>query len=299
MSTILAGFLALGSASAQTIFVTNSEPPGNSIGSYNGVTGAAINASLVTGLSNPYGLALSGENLYVGSLGSGRIGQYTVLGTTVNSTLITVAGPVALAISGNMLYAASPNTANVAQFNATTGALINGSFITGLNAPRGMTVDGFGNIYVTDIGTGTVGKYTIGDGMFNASFITGIAGAFGIAADGSGNLFVSDFLAGTVGKYSSISGATINSLFITGMTRPTGIALDDGNLYVADYTLNTIGKYLASDGSPVNIALVTGLINPVGLQVMPIPEPTTLGILACVGSGFLLLRRKRTQKTAC
>ena len=41
-----------------------------------------------------------------------------------------LSGPVRLALSGNNLFVSSPNTITVDEYNATTGALINNTFIT-------------------------------------------------------------------------------------------------------------------------------------------------------------------------
>ena len=52
---------------------------GGTIGEYT-TTGATVNAALVSGLSNPMGIAVSGSNLFVTNYGSGTIGEYTTSG---------------------------------------------------------------------------------------------------------------------------------------------------------------------------------------------------------------------------
>src|SRR5580704_8258519 len=49
---------------------------GGAVGEYNAATGAAINANFITGLSDPFGLALSGNDLFVANLSSGTVGEY-------------------------------------------------------------------------------------------------------------------------------------------------------------------------------------------------------------------------------
>src|SRR5208337_3470130 len=58
-----------------------------SIGEYN-LDGTPINASLITGLYLPQGIAASGSNLFVAN-GSGGIGEYSTSGATVNASLIS------------------------------------------------------------------------------------------------------------------------------------------------------------------------------------------------------------------
>jgi hypothetical protein len=72
------------------------------VGAYDATTGAPINASLITGLNRPVGLALLGNNLFV-------VNQET-------------------------------NNGTVGEYNATTGAAINAKFITGLITPVGLAV---------------------------------------------------------------------------------------------------------------------------------------------------------------
>jgi hypothetical protein len=74
---------------------------------YNAVTGAAINASFITGLNSPPNFALLGNNPYV----SDRI------------------------------------FSNLGVYNATTGAPINTSFIFPLNGPFGLAISGDNNLW--------------------------------------------------------------------------------------------------------------------------------------------------------
>jgi len=74
-------------ARGDTLFETNSNS--GTIGEYT-TSGATVNASLVSGLTGPAGVAVSGSNLFVASfVASGTIGEYTTSGATVNASLIT------------------------------------------------------------------------------------------------------------------------------------------------------------------------------------------------------------------
>jgi outer membrane protein assembly factor BamB len=85
------------------IFVTNAD--GNTIGEYNATTGATVNASLVSGLINPQGIALAGGNLFVATTNNGGFFNGTI-----------------------------------GEYNATTGATINASLVSGLNGPAYIVV---------------------------------------------------------------------------------------------------------------------------------------------------------------
>ena len=48
--------------------------------------------------------------------------------------------PLGLAVSDNVLFVANINIGTVGEYDATTGAAINATFITGLNIPVGIAV---------------------------------------------------------------------------------------------------------------------------------------------------------------
>jgi flagellar basal body rod protein FlgG len=56
------------------------------IGEYT-LSGQVINATLITGLDAPEGLAITGNDLYV--VNDNKVGEYTLSGQTINSSLIT------------------------------------------------------------------------------------------------------------------------------------------------------------------------------------------------------------------
>lgn len=118
-------------AQAQLFVANGGGQYGDDIGEYT-LTGGVINASLVTGLNNPNGLALavSDGDLFVANGASGTVGEYTTSGATVNSSLIT-----------------------------------------GLSTPTGVAVSG-GDVYVANYGTGTIGEYTTAGVPVNASLIS-------------------------------------------------------------------------------------------------------------------------------
>lgn len=80
--------------SGSDIFVrnspTNEETTGiDTIGEYT-TSGALVDPLFINGLTDPFGIAISGNDLYVaeGGLGSGRIGKYTTSGEPIDPSLI-------------------------------------------------------------------------------------------------------------------------------------------------------------------------------------------------------------------
>lgn len=156
--------------------------------------------------------------------------------------------------------------------------------------PSGLTLDGRGNIYVTDIFNNTIRKITAAGTNWVVSTVAGRAGAppaeedgigtnaffnnpTGIAVDAHTNLYVTDSSGETIRKISPIGtnwvvttiagfpmtsgradGPGTNALFFN----PHGIAVDTAtNLYVADTVNNTIRR-LSLDGTNWSVTTIAG-----------------------------------------
>ena len=151
-----------------------------------------------------------------------------------------------------------------------------GSFGSGdgqFNQPRGVAVDGSGNVFVDDTGNNRIQKFT-NTGTFLLSFGWGVAdgvaafetcttgcqaGIFGsgdgqfnfpngLAVDGSGNVFVAEQNNNRVQKFDG------NGTFLTKwgslgsgdgqFTDPRSVAVDaSGNVFVAEFTGNRVQKF--------------------------------------------------------
>jgi hypothetical protein len=149
---------------------------GNGTAGYSGDGGWATNAEL----NHPEGVVVDGYgNLYIADFGNNRIRE---VGT--NGIITTVAG------NGSQGYSGDGGVATNAE----------------LNSPRGVAVDGFGNLFIADAGNerirevGTNGIITTvaGNGVAGYSGDGGVAtnaelnNPWGVAVDGFGNLFTAD-----------------------------------------------------------------------------------------------------------
>jgi len=83
---ILFAVLSNNAGLADEIFLTNGSgtTTNGAIGVYT-TSGATVNAALITGLTNPTGIAVSGSDVFVvkagnNSIGNGTIGEYTTSG---------------------------------------------------------------------------------------------------------------------------------------------------------------------------------------------------------------------------
>lgn len=147
------------------------------------------------------------------------------------------------------------------------------TLVSGLNANDAITMDGDGNLYISNYGsynqatfsgTGeTIVKVTPAGEQ--STFISGLTGPVGGVIDGDGNFFVnsgSNFVSGDLVKIDASGNATTITT-IGGY--PSGILLDDDNtLYVANYWGSTITQ-IDSDGSVSEFASDDKLFGGVGI----------------------------------
>jgi hypothetical protein len=133
---------------------------------------------------------------------------------------------------------------------------------TGFSRPN-VAVDGAGNVFEADFGTGAVEE--IPSGCTSASCTITVVQAFygpsALAVDGAGNIFVTEVGNGDVKKippgcrsYSCMQ--TIGS----GFNQPYGLSVDSsGNVFVADTYNNAIKEVVAAGGYTTINTLATGL----------------------------------------
>src|SRR5208337_3220076 len=128
---VVAAILAMPAvARGDNIFETNNSA--GTIGEYT-TSGATVNASLVSGLNQPAGIAVSGSNLFVANFLGNTIGEYTTSGATVNASLVSgLKEPAGIAVSGSNLFVTNFLGNTIGEYT-TSGATVNASLVTGLS----------------------------------------------------------------------------------------------------------------------------------------------------------------------
>jgi hypothetical protein len=260
---------ALATQAGAEVFVTNYGSA--TVGEYT-TSGATVNASLISGLDGPEGVALEGSDVYVINFEDGSVGEYTASGATVNASLISgLDDPEGVALEGSDLYVSNYYGETVGEYT-TSGATVNAALIKGLDDPAGVALEG-SDLYVVNTASGTVGEYTTSGATVNASLISGLDKPYGLAVDGS-DLYVANILGGSVGEYTT-SGATVNAKLIDGLSYPVGVAVNGSDLYVVNE--GRVGEY-TTGGATVNAGLISGLDGPEWVAVGP------EGPVAAIGS---------------
>ena len=223
--------------------------------SFSGDGGAATMAQL----NNPVGVAVDGAgNLLIADRNNHRIRRVEA-GTGL---ITTVAG------TGTSGFSEDGGAATMAQ----------------LNNPRGVVVDGAGNLLIADTGNHRIRRVAAATGLITTVAGTGTSGFSGdggastaaqldspegVAVDGAGNLFIADrnnhrirrveagtglitTLAGTGTEGRSGDGGAATA---AQLDSPLGVAVDGaGNLFIADEGNNRIRRVAAATGLITTLA---------------------------------------------
>jgi len=316
--SLCAGLLVhLGTNSVHAqIFVSNLNY--STIGEYDATTGTTINASLVSsGLYNPQGIAISGNDLFVCTGNSNNINEYNATtGAQIGTgPLVSHTDAVGLAISGNDLFTANRNNNTIGEYNATTGAPIGtGTLISGISSglyePTYLAISG-NDLFVANAGNANINEYNattgapIGTGTLvygnntNPTDPTALHGVGGIAISGN-DLFVSDGI-NIIHEYNATTGAPVGTdVLVSGLAGCSALAISGNDLFVAYNGGSTIGEYDATTGAPIGTGTLisSGLhgADAIAVETQAAPEPSTWAMLLG-GLGVLTFLRRRALRT--
>jgi hypothetical protein len=181
--------------SGTTLYVSNNAT--GIISTYDATTGALINANFITGLYNPRGMAIANNKLFVAQFAniSGLSEYDATTGALIKANFggdnFRTPGWSIAVLGNNLLLPgvdiSSPNSnpdSDIAELDATTGAIINAPFITGLYQPYGIAISG-NNLFVSNPSTGNVGEYDVRTGTpINPNFIIHLSYPTGLLVSG-------------------------------------------------------------------------------------------------------------------
>ena len=199
-------------------------------GNVNGYGGSTDADGISAKFSNPSGVAVSGNNLYVADTGNSTVRKITL---SLPYTVTTIAGSAG--INGS-----TDGVGSSARFKYPRGVAVSGNFL-----------------YVTDTGNNTIRKIDLTSNTVTT--IAGNAGAYAGFAEGAGsvarfsfpygltvdsagaNLYVADQDNGAIRKValSTNSVSTLNS----SVSKPTGVVMSGNKLIVSDSGTVGIGLY--------------------------------------------------------
>lgn len=248
---------------------------GSALQAFNGLLDAFVQYLNLVGASNRGVVAMQLTKIISNLEVDTQFGVYGAAAVALNKQIVA-----------NSVYSLNPNsvsdsvvavgptlscTSNVAftTLAGKPGAMVNSVDGTGtaaqFSAPRGITVDAAGNLYVADASNHTIRKVSSSGVVTTLAGVAGSAGTtadtpakfhepFGVAVDSAGTIYVSDTNNNAIRKITPAGvvttlagGAGPGYADATGTAakfkEPHGIAVDAaGNVYVADYENHVVRK---------------------------------------------------------
>jgi len=135
----------------------------------------------------------------------------------------------------------------------------------GVIAPKGIAVDGSGNLYICDTALNQVVKETLSGGAYTQSVVAdaahnGLSQPWSIALDGSGSLYIADTGNSRVLRLTSPGSGYVQSVVAdsvhNGISEPVSVAVDSGgSVYIADFAKDEVLEELFYNGTYVQIVV--------------------------------------------
>ena len=185
----------------------------------------------------------------------------------MRSTAFVLAALAAASFVGRadaFVYWTESTRNTIGRANHLDGSAVNVSFISGLNRPQAMAIDGTYLYFVT--GLGAIGRANLDGTGVNQSFILGVFPE-ALAVDGAHIYWTTSGPNGNRVGRANLDGSGVNPMFITTTVAAAGVAVDGNFVYWANSSLNSIGRANLADGSGANQLWITGAANPQGVTV--------------------------------
>jgi hypothetical protein len=220
---------------------------------------------LTTGLTDPAGLAISGNTLYISeSFGSNKISKIDISSASPTKTDVVagLSGPDGLAISGNTLYIAETEADKISKIDITSATPTLTTVISGVLEPTGIVVDG-DYLYIAEYNAHKISKLNLIT-LIKTDYITNVSGPTGLVINNN-TLYFSDFDTNVISKVDLTATVPVVTQMSSGFNEPAFLNLVGSELYIADYGSGKLSKMnivnqTVSDVA-ANLGGVYGLVN--------------------------------------
>jgi streptogramin lyase len=136
---------------------------------------------------------------------------------------------------------------------------------SGLNGPRGVAVDGWGDVYIADSGNNAVEEWSPNTRQATPLVVSGLSSPSAVAVDTLGNVYIADSGNHAIEEFSP---STFQfTTLVSGLSNPSGVAVDgQGNVYFSDTSNNAIDEWNSAT-QQVSMLVASGLNGPTGVAV--------------------------------
>ena len=161
------------------------------------------------------------------------------IGTSGTSKL-QFSNPTGIAIHGEMVYVVEYRNHRVQKFTISGESIsIFGSEGSGdgqLDHPRGICIDPYGKIYVSECGNNRISVFNA-DESFDRHITVNLSNPWGLAFDSSGNLYVANHNSHNIAIFDPKGEAKGNPYEHENIKNPAGMAIDpEGYMYINTYS---------------------------------------------------------------
>jgi hypothetical protein len=145
--------------------------------------GSGTEPGFISGLHNPFGVAVDARYVYWTDEFTGNIGRADRDGTEPQEAFISAAGDplLGVAVDNRYIYWTNPGTGTIGRANLD-GTQAQQDFITGASNPSGVAVDDT-HVYWTNFNTNEIGRANLDGTQAQQDFITGASNPIGVAVD--------------------------------------------------------------------------------------------------------------------
>lgn len=232
---------------------------------------------LVTGLSAPVGLAVSGNILYIVDSGNDRIVSVPTTGGPITELVTGVDGASGIAIADDTMYITDVHHDRILSAPTVGGVATEVASVIG--GPAAVAVAGE-TLFVTVPSTNKVIAVSTRDGL-TTELASGLSSPSYIAVSGN-TLYITDSTR-HVATMSTAGGAVTKLNLFSTLRLPSGIAVHGHRVFFADWVDNRVISTSTSGGAVTE--LVTGLDHPEGVAVGEAPCQGS-SCVPVVGSAF-------------
>jgi len=197
---------------------------------------AQITDVLTSGLSEPAGLAISGNYLYVAEFD--RISKIDIsLALPVKSDLVTgLSSPDAVLIQGNTLYISeygvSSTSGKISKIDITSPTPIMTTLATDIPGSTGIAIGG-DNLYIAEYKSGKITKLNLTT-LVKTDFLSNLNGPTGLFVDGN-ILYFSQFDSNKISKVDITQEVPTVINVLEGLDEPAFLTMANSKLYLMDF----------------------------------------------------------------
>jgi hypothetical protein len=246
--------------------------------------GSDVEANLVTGASEPWGVATDAKHLYWANEQGNTIGRSSLDGSNIEANFIPAAEPTGLAVAEGHIYWISPGQRSIGRAKLD-GSQVEAEFIPGVEAFAGLAASSEFIYWGDTSGLGSIGRARLDGSDVEEAFVdpTEPIVPYGVAVD-LGHVYWANSMNNSIGR-ADLSGNGIDEEFIPN-AHPAGVAVDANYIYWGKaQPPEAIGR-ADIDGNGIQSNFIPGAEEAFGLatDVAPATLSTTPAVSLATGT---------------